>query len=160
MGGGSNNTNSSGDTWQQPRITPKPKEEEEITQKTKSDTNVPTEAIVGPGGPVQNNEQKPNDFKPEQSDKRDPCFVKPFDRLLTSPKAAAITSVAVGEVLRVISRGSRIEVLNSSGEPCGYVTDRMQLLFKCMDNGHTFSAEVLIADGGEMKVRIGNVLDK
>lgn len=160
MGGGNNNRNDSGDNWQQPRITPKPKEEE-TTQKTKSDTNVPDEGTIGPGGPVQNDEQKPNDFNvPDQPIKRDRCLVKPFDKLLVSPKAEAIKSVVVGDILRVESRGSRIEVLNKLGEPCGFVTDKMRLLLDCIANGHTFSAEVLIANIAEMKVHIRNVLDK
>jgi hypothetical protein len=160
-GGGGNSGGGGGGNWQQAKITPKPKEEEEVTQKTKSDTNVPVEVIVGPGGPVQNVEQNPKDFNvPDQPEKRDRCLVKPFDKLLVSPKADAIKSVVVGEILRVESRGSRIEVLNKLGEPCGFVTDKMQLLFDCIANGHTFSAKVLIANGGEMKVHIRNVLDK
>lgn len=60
MGGGKIGPDSSSTSnFQQAKIPPKPKEEEEVTQKTKSDTNVPIEVVVGPGGPVQNDEQKP-----------------------------------------------------------------------------------------------------
>jgi hypothetical protein len=158
MGGGDNNRNSSGDNWQQPRITPAPKEEE-ATQKTRSDANVPTEGISGPGGPVQNNEQKPNDFKPEQPGKKDPCLVKPFDTLLVYPVMSALDSTTVGSLLHLVSRGDRIEALNSSNENCGFITTRMHSLFKCLADNHRFLAKIIAIDGGSVKVHVYNELD-
>lgn len=159
MGGGKTGPDSSStSSWQQAKITPKPKEEE-VTQKTKSDTNVLTEAIVGPGGPVENNDQKPNDFKPEQPDKRDPCLVKVFDTLLAHPVTSALQTTSVGTVLTVKSRGDRLDALNDSHEICGFITARMQLLIGCSANGHKFLARIIAMNGGEVRVRVYNELD-
>lgn len=160
MGGGGGNSGGGGGggNWQQAKITPEPKQEE-VTQKTKSTANVPTEGISGPGGPVQNDEQKPNDFKPEQPDKRDPCLVKVFDTLLAHPVPSALKSTSVGTVLTVKSRGDRLDALNDSHEICGFITAKMKLLIGCDANGHKFLARIIAMNGGEVRVRVYNELD-
>lgn len=159
MGGGRGNSGGGGgggggSNFQQNKTT---SSQEEVTQKTTSDTNVPTEGISGPGGPVQNNEQKPNDFNAPE--KRDPCLVKVFDTLLAQPIASALQSTSVGTVLTVKSRGDRLDVLNDSHEICGFITAKMQLLIGCAANDHKFLARIIAMDRGEVRVRVYNALD-
>ncbi|HEX8349121.1 MAG TPA: hypothetical protein VF598_04100 [Hymenobacter sp.] len=169
MGGSGGGGGGGGGGWQQPKIPSQqkpaqPGQEEELQQSTNSDTNVPTDTTDGIGGAVVPGNREPLDEEagplPEMElpddDKRDRCNIVPFKTTLAAPDPHAIASTFVGQILDIVSRGHKIEVLNTAHETCGIVLPKSSRMIECIAKDHTFIAQVLSKGGGELQVYIRN----
>jgi hypothetical protein len=160
MGGGGSYSSKGDDQWQQPKITPQPKpaqpeQEDDVKQATRSDTNVPIDITHGTGGAIQIGGEPPLE-ELEVPELRDRCIIVHFKTTLSAPDAHAISSTYVGQILDVVSRGHRIEVLNAAHETCGVVILKSARMIECIEKGYRFLAQVLFKDGAELQVHIRN----
>lgn len=88
----------------------------------------------------------------------DPCAIVQ-DAPINSPKPAVVNALSVGDILDVVLTGVQphrvLEVRTLAGLAAGSLTHRGHLaLIACIDQGNSYSAEVIQRSGGSVVVRI------
>lgn len=90
-----------------------------------------------------------------------PCETLRFEAQLTSPQAAVVATLSVGDVLDVALanlKGQTVVQVLKSGQVAGGLTgpDAARLR-TCLDDGHNYMATVLVINGGQVRVRVTHV---
>lgn len=86
------------------------------------------------------------------------CELLAFEVGLASPQASVVTQVQVGDSLEVVIDTSgtnpTIAVMKDADALGAIIGSRMEDLYRCIQEGHNYQAEVLSLDGGDVQVRI------
>lgn len=89
-----------------------------------------------------------------------PCESLRFDAQLTSPQAAVVSTLKVGEVLMIALanlKGQTVVQVLRSGQVAGGLTGPdAGRLRECLEDGHSYEATVLIVNGGQVRVRVAH----
>lgn len=87
-----------------------------------------------------------------------PCERVRFDAQITSPQAAVVASISVGEVLDVAIATMQgmliVQVLRNGAIVGGLAGPDASRLRNCIEQGHVYRATVLWANGGQVRVRV------
>lgn len=84
-----------------------------------------------------------------------PCDRLRFNAPLVTPNPAVVAGLTVGHVLDLIIQNQSVAALTRPGaQAAGYVIERLPQLLRCLQAGHAFEAEVLVANGGDVRVQI------
>jgi hypothetical protein len=76
---------------------------------------------------------------------------------LNSPNAEVVRTLHVGEILRLVARGSRGPLVaeTAGGREAGSITSAvLARILKCITEGHEFVAEVKLVRGGQVNVEV------
>lgn len=98
---------------------------------------------------------------PPPNNGSDPCEQLSFDAHLASMNAAVVSTLNTGDVLplqiQTQSSGLRaIVALSPGGQVAGSIAVRVSDLLRCIQQGHTYSATVLSANGGAVQVHVAH----
>jgi hypothetical protein len=81
-----------------------------------------------------------------------------FDAQLTSPQAAVVATLSVGDVLDIalgnIKGQTVVQVLKTGSIAGGLTGPDAARLRSCIDDGHSYGATVLTINGGQVRVRV------
>lgn len=93
-------------------------------------------------------------FVPRQQD----CASLAFDTQLSSPRAAIVAGIIVGQVLELVTQvmsGTTVVLALSQGQVAGGLASPLvQRLRECIESGTLFNATVLSISGGQVRVRV------
>lgn len=86
-----------------------------------------------------------------------PCDELEFETFLSSPDPEIIIRLGVGEILEVAIRtgeARRFIAVMYEGEVAGSIIQRVAELISCIKEGHSFVAEVISLEGGNVRLRV------
>jgi hypothetical protein len=90
------------------------------------------------------------------------CELLVIDTQLSSPKAAVIASISVGDILDVALRphdgGVLVVVLHNEEVAGGLASPNLPRLRECIEGGTQYAAEVNAINGAQVKVRVSAVV--
>lgn len=91
----------------------------------------------------------------------DNCTRLTFPAVLSSPEPTVVDTLVVGQLLNVVLNdrgGVRIaELQTADGRLAGTLTTSLPELFRCIDRGNSYVAEILSIDGGAVRVQVRNL---
>lgn len=84
------------------------------------------------------------------------CADLKFRTQVSSPVAAVVSQLAVGDVLEIELSDTDPPTIDAiySGQRAGSITDRVAALLRCLRDGHDYEAEVTAIDGGAISLDV------